>query len=102
VLLSAACRRVPGDGQHPATLERVELLRTIHHAAAIPLIRRRTTWVPPGCPSPAFARGDASDLGMCEAVAMLATLFLTPERPAGKFNFEQKFTYCSCFSDSAS
>jgi hypothetical protein len=86
-----------------ATPERVELLRTIHHAAAILLILEvlyhlgRAAWLLrrrrlPGAMLPTW--GDVR-----EAVAMLRyLLFLTPERPRfGKFNFEQKFTYWFVF-----
>ena len=86
-----------------ATPERVELLRTIHHAAAILLILEvlyhlgRAAWLLRGRRLPGAMLPTWGDVR--EAVAMLRyLLFLTQEKPRfGKFNFEQKFTYWFLF-----
>lgn len=86
-----------------ATPERVELLRTVHHAAAVLLMLEalyhlgRATWLMrqrrlPGAMLPVWK--DVRDAG-----GMLRyLLFLSDRRPRfGKFNFEQKFTYWFLF-----
>ena len=86
-----------------ATPERVELLRTIHHWAAVLLIAEaayhlgRALWLMSrrrlsGAMLPTW--GDVRD-----AAGMLRyLLFLSRERPRfGKYNFEQKFTYWFLF-----
>lgn len=86
-----------------ATPERVELLRTIHHTAAVLLMLEavyhlgRAAWLMRQRRLPDAMLPTWQDVR--DAASMLRyLLFLSRERPRfGKFNFEQKFTYWFLF-----
>jgi formate dehydrogenase gamma subunit len=86
-----------------ATPERVELLRSIHHGAAVLLMLEalyhlgRAAWLLRRRRLPGDMLPTGQDLR--EAGAMLRyLLFLSRDRPRfGRFNFEQKFTYWFLF-----